>query len=109
MPKNILGDMETEERKIDRQKFSTARDFFTSTRGQYIVGQALHIAIEALESVEGAHKEVSNISDMKFIKEELFPMYSALQTESQWKAKLIYKGLEELEESKASFDKEWTE
>ena len=78
---------DTEERKISRQKFSTARDFFTSTRGQYIVGQALHIAIEALESVEGAHKEVSNISDMKFIKEELFPMYSALQTESQRRAR----------------------
>ena len=78
---------DTETRKVDRQKFSTARDFFTSTRGQYIVGQALHIAIEALESVEGAHKEVSNISDMKFIKEELFPMYSALQTESQRRAR----------------------
>ena len=78
MPKNILGDMETEERKISRQKFSTARDFFTSTRGQYIVGQALHIAIMALESIENPHKEVSNISDMKYIRDELFPMYTAL-------------------------------
>ena len=83
MPKNILGDMETEERKIDRQKFSTARDFFTSTRGQYIVGQALHIAIEALESVEGVHKEVSNISDMKYIRDELFPMYTALHEDHE--------------------------
>ena len=64
---------DTEERKIDRQKFSTARDFFTSTRGQYIVGQALHIAIMALESIESPHKEVSNISDMKYIRDELFP------------------------------------
>ena len=98
MPKNILGDMETEERKISRQKFSTARDFFTSTRGQYIVGQALHIAIEALESVEGVHKEVSNISDMKYIRDELFPIYTALHQDH-----------EEMEEPKASFDKEWTE
>lgn len=89
---------DTEERKVDRQKFSTARDFFTSTRGQYIVGQALHIAIEALESVEGAHKEVSNISDMKYIRDELFPIYTALHQDH-----------EEMEEPKASFDKEWTE
>ena len=92
MPKNILGDMETEERKISRQKLHTARDFFTSTRGQYIVGQALHIAIMALESIESPHKEVSNISDMKFIKEELFPMYSALQTESQQPSFLTLNG-----------------
>ena len=89
---------DTETRKVDRQKFSTARDFFTSTRGQYIVGQALHIAIEALESVEGVHKEVSNISDMKYIRDELFPIYTALHQDH-----------EEMEEPKASFDKEWTE
>lgn len=99
MPKNILGDMETEERKISRQKLHTARDFFTSTRGQYIVGQALHIAIMALESIESPHKEVSNISDMKYIRDELFPIYTALHQDH-----------EEMEESKASFDKvEFTE
>ena len=74
---------DTETRKVDRQKFSTARDFFTSTRGQYIVGQALHIAIEALESVEGVHKEVSNISDMKYIRDELFPIYTALHEDHE--------------------------
>ena len=83
MPKNILGDMETEERKISRQKLHTARDFFTSTRGQYIVGQALHIAIMALESIESPHKEVSNISDMKYIRDELFPMYPALRLDHE--------------------------
>ena len=74
---------DTEERKIDRQKFSTARDFFTSTRGQYIVGQALHVAIETLESVEGIHMEISNISDMKYIRDELFPMYTALRQDHE--------------------------
>ena len=99
---------DTETRKVDRQKLSTARDFFTSTRGQYIVGQALHIAIEALESVEGVHKEVSNISDMKYIRDELFPMYTALHEEHEEMVDPSWKE-GKLKSPKASFDKEWTE
>ena len=64
-----------------RPEFNTARDFFTSTRGQYIVGQALHIAIESLESVKGVHKQVRNISDMRLIRDELFPIYTVIQSE----------------------------
>jgi len=41
-------------------------------RGQYIVGQALAIAIKELESVEESHREISNIEDMKFLGENLF-------------------------------------
>jgi len=81
-----------------RPDFNTARDFYNSTRGQYIVGKAFHLAIEALESANGVLKEVSTISDMKFLRDELFPMYTALQEETVWKAKLILKGLAELEE-----------
>ncbi len=36
------------------------------------MAQALHYAIEALDSVEGVQKEVSNIDDMKYIRDELF-------------------------------------
>ena len=64
-----------------RPEFNTARDFYTSMRGQYIVSQALHIAIETLEAVKGVHKEVSNISDMRLIRDELFPIYTVIQSE----------------------------
>ena len=64
-----------------RPEFNTARDFLTSTRGQYIVGQALHIAIEKLELVKGVHREVSNIDDMKFIRDEIYPIYTVIQSE----------------------------
>lgn len=43
-----------------------------SPRGQYIVGQALAIAIKELEKVEENRREISNISDMKFLGENLF-------------------------------------
>ena len=50
-----------------------ALDFFFSTRGNYIMAQALHYAIEALESVEPkVMRELSNIADMKFLQEKLF-------------------------------------
>ena len=88
---------ETKTRKVDMQTFNTARDFFTSTRGQYITGKAFHIAIEALESANGVLKEEGTIADMRFFRDELFPMYTALQEETIWKAKLILKGLAELE------------
>jgi len=47
-------------------------EFLGSIRGRYIMAQALHYAIEALDSVEGVHKEVSNLDDMRYIRDELF-------------------------------------
>jgi len=49
-----------------------AVEFLGSLRGRYIMAQALHYAIEALDSVEGVHKEVSNLDDMRYIRDELF-------------------------------------
>jgi hypothetical protein len=47
-----------------------------SPRGQYILSQALTVAIETLESVEPpAMRELSNIEDMRFIRDNLFPIY----------------------------------
>jgi hypothetical protein len=43
-----------------------------SPRGQYIVGQALAIAVKELEKVEESRREFSNIEDMKFLGENLF-------------------------------------
>ena len=56
-------------------KEQEAIEFLGSVRGQYIMGQALQLAIESLESVEPeVMREISNISDMKFIRDNLFSM-----------------------------------
>ena len=63
----------------DKDMSIQAAEFLSSVRGQYIMGQALHIAIEALESVEPpTMREYSNIADMKFIRDNVFPMGSAI-------------------------------
>ena len=73
----------SEEEKIERrnwmskeQKVLTARKLFASMRGQYIIGQALYVAIKELDKVPGAMKEVSNIEDMKLLMHTLFPIYN---------------------------------
>ena len=73
----------SEEEKIERrnwmskeQKVLTARKLFASMRGQYIIGQALYVAIKELDKVPGAMKEVSNIEDMKLLMQTLFPIYN---------------------------------
>ena len=65
-----------------------AIEFFLSTRGQYIMAQALHYAIKSLESVEPEiMQEKSNIDDMKFLQENLFSFPAILfDTEAQKEA-----------------------
>ena len=45
-----------------------------SLRGQYIIGQALAVAIETMSKVPKPHTEVSNIEDMQFLLEHLYPL-----------------------------------
>jgi hypothetical protein len=53
-----------------------ARDFASSVRGQYIISQALCVAIDEMKKVEPAHmRENSNIADMEYLRDELFPIY----------------------------------
>jgi len=52
--------------------------FVNSARGQYIIGQALHLAVESLSTVEPSLRENSNIEDMEFLIESAFPMYRAI-------------------------------
>tara|TARA_Y100000385_G_scaffold272677_1_gene313760 strand:- start:512 stop:844 length:333 start_codon:yes stop_codon:yes gene_type:complete len=54
--------------------------FLGSPRGQYIVGQALAIAVKELEKEKEPLREVSNIEDMKFLGEELFKAGYATHT-----------------------------
>lgn len=57
-----------------------ALEFLGSPRGQYIVGQALAIAVKELEKVEEELQEKSNINDMKFLGTELFKAGYATHT-----------------------------
>ena len=57
-----------------------ALQFLGSPRGQYIVGQALAIAVAELEKVEEPLQEKSNIIDMKLLGESLFKAGYATHT-----------------------------
>lgn len=65
-----------ERQEATGQTEDEALDFMTSHRGRYIISQALHKAIEVMESVEPeVRREVSNIADMKYLRHHLFSMY----------------------------------
>ena len=56
-----------------------AKALFQSLRGSTIISQALCIAIEQLEKVEPpVMREMSNIADMKLLRDELFPVYMSI-------------------------------
>ena len=46
--------------------------FLLSVRGRLMVGRALHYGIEELSKVEGVYREVSDIADMQYLKDNLF-------------------------------------
>lgn len=55
--------------------------FATSIRGQYIIGQALSVAIEKLEQeTDIRFREPSNIDDMKYLRDNLYSLFSTLET-----------------------------
>ena len=56
----------------------TVSEFLQSFRGRFIVCQALHVAVESLRAVDPPHRENSNIDDMEFLIENVFPYYRAL-------------------------------
>ena len=49
-----------------------------SMRDQYIMAQALTVAIRELDKVPGAMKEVSNISDMQYLLDNYFDVYQQI-------------------------------
>ena len=66
--------------KRNNKMSQDALKFLGSPRGQYIVGQALAIAVAELEKVEPALQEKSNIQDMQFLGEQLFKAGYATHT-----------------------------
>jgi hypothetical protein len=64
---------------ITHEEKQKAWTFLLSDRGQYVLGQALCIAVKTLDRVQGPERERSNIDDMKYLQMYLFPMYAEVQ------------------------------
>ena len=56
----------------DKDKKQKAKELLNSSRGQLIISRALLFTLERLKSVEGAHREESDIDDMELLLNELF-------------------------------------
>jgi hypothetical protein len=56
-----------------------AIEFMNSMRGQYIMSQALTVAIDTMKQVEPPHTEFSNIADMEYLRDEIFPIFKAVE------------------------------
>jgi len=52
--------------------------FAQSHRGTFIQAQALYYAILKLSEVQGAMRELSNIADMKYLLDTLYPGYEEI-------------------------------
>ena len=53
-------------------------EFAQSPRGKFIQAQALYYGIKKLTEVEGVMREVSNICDMKYLLDVLYPGYATI-------------------------------
>ena len=54
------------------------QEFADSPRGKFIQAQALYYGIKKLCEVEGIMREASNISDMKYLLDVLYPGYEQI-------------------------------
>jgi len=76
-----------------------ATEFLGSMRGQYIVSQALCLAVKEMRKVKEPHTEHSNICDMEYLIETLFPICRLIEGVEEKRDKAI-KELKEKEEKK---------
>jgi len=60
------------------QMVKETQEFADSPRGKYIQAQALYYGIKKLSEVEGVMREISNISDMKYLLDVLYPGYEQI-------------------------------
>jgi len=62
-------------------KKDKAFEFVVSERGQYIISQALCLGIDKLNEVQpDVMREKSNIADMEFLVENMFPIFAATRS-----------------------------
>ena len=63
---------------------SEAIEFLNTLRGKFVISKALYLAIQSLEENEENSKD---ISDMRYLQDNLFPLYKTLlktMTQSRW-------------------------
>ena len=60
------------------QMVKETQEFANSPRGKFIQAQALYYGIKKLCEVEGVLREESNISDMKYLLDVLYPGYEEI-------------------------------
>lgn len=60
---------------MSKKELQKAFNFSQSSRGQYIISQALTLAIEKLSEVEKSWREHSNIADMRYLLKYLYRQY----------------------------------
>jgi len=65
--------------KETRRKKEEIVEFVNSPRGNYIISQALCIAVDKLRSRPERERENSNIMDMEYILCNCFPVYRNIQ------------------------------
>ena len=75
---------------MKENKQEVAFEFLVSLRGQFIMGQALQVAIEAMESVEPEMRERSNIQDMKFLRDNLFNLGAAISNARKTATEMVH-------------------
>lgn len=68
-----------------------ATEFLGSMRGQYIISQALCLAIKEMKKVKEPHTEHSNICDMEYFVETLFPICRLIEGVEEKREKEIKK------------------
>lgn len=59
-----------------------------SMRGQFIISQALCLAIRAINSRPEELQEPSNVADMEFLVQQLFPIYRVVELSEDQYAQL---------------------
>lgn len=57
------------------KRFRDAETLAHSWRGQYLISQALTLAVEQMERVQPPLREDSNIADMRLLIETVYPFY----------------------------------
>lgn len=79
---------------LSNKELNECAEFANSLRGQYIISQALAVAIKQLKSVPEEHREVSNIADMEYLLDGVFPMFKVQEEASN----LVAQGVLEIAE-----------
>ena len=77
---NLLKNLITRSKElglVTKEKEADVKQLFCSERGEFIISQALAVAIDTLKKVEPEwRRENSNTEDMEELHEILFPMYT---------------------------------